>query len=175
MLVRSPIGMYTDSMLCRRRGGTDTSGCRPTPARCASALPAARRVNRSASAARTSFGRFVIASNESTPRTCIHSSICRTRNGGDTTSAERPLQLRGREIVEIDSAVTSSLAAVSSFVAAGASGSTRRADFTLRVGSMPRDAEQREIVHVDAELHFLRRRRAGRRPRRRRRLSAPVC
>src|SRR5437763_12345500 len=38
----------------------------------------------SASALRSSFGMFVIASNASTPRTYIQSSICLTRNGGET-------------------------------------------------------------------------------------------
>src|SRR5439155_1179816 len=44
------------------------------------------RVYGSANCARNSFGKLLIASNESTPRLCIHSAICWTRAGGETIS-----------------------------------------------------------------------------------------
>ena len=86
-LVRSPIGIYTDSMrlpspsLKRNlRLPSAAGGVRSTTSGNAT-------VKRSASCARSSFGRFDIASNDEAPRPCSHSMICRTRNGGPARPA----------------------------------------------------------------------------------------
>src|SRR5882672_1160180 len=102
-------------------------------------------VKRSSSRARSSFGRLVMASNEAAPRTCIHSSICFTRNGGETTAARVAWRFAGARSWRL----------AGSFV----TGCRERRD-TAHVAHLARrvdaeGSEKREIVHVDAELDFL--------------------
>src|SRR4051794_94384 len=88
---------------------------------------------------------FVIASNASTPRTYIHSSICFTRNGGETivpSACSRRGGARSYRLMLL-LVVTSRRHRLRT---AGASHLSGRID--------AESAQEREVVHVDAELHL---------------------
>src|SRR6266849_6770828 len=103
-------------------------------------------VNLSSSFARTSFGRLLIASNESTPRRCIHSAICLMRNGGETTSPSVLCSRAGARSWRL----TRSLLVTGSRDRFDAS---RRAHFPRPIDAQ--GAQECEVVDVDAELNFL--------------------
>src|SRR6185295_19182742 len=105
-------------------------------------------LKRSASRPRTSFGILVIASNESTPWRCSHSSICRMRNAGETTSASALSSCAGgRSYRFTRSVVTGRLR--ERLDAAGPLHFPGRIDAD--------GAEHRQVIHVDTELHFAQR------------------
>src|SRR6266849_5199703 len=103
-------------------------------------------VNLSSSFARTSFGRLLIASNDSSPRRCIHSAICLMRNGGETTSPNVLCSWAGARSWRL----TRSLLVTGS---GDRFDPSRGAHFPRRVDA--EGTQECEVVDVDAELDFL--------------------